>query len=401
MIPGGKVMFRGNEVTQEGVIERVFDKRGKWEKAIRILLIIAVVTSLLSSTALAFADLNDIPGGDFSYFGGTGSYNEVITISEGQQVSEEEAAGQLSELDDWVAALLRPAVKFLINTSRAMITDTAKAELLSQSFEQLSAINGAYAMFSQIHKTVVIPMGNVVVAIMFVVALVKLFSNSSTSEAFIDTWKLMMTLIMFAAALIIINASWEIMVMLYDLVLKMIQGIYAISERTYAMDTANRISNVVNGIVSHTGSGATDPTTNIHSGGNMLAALLAALILFLAGLLCSIVANVMIIVRAIEIYLYACFSPLALGFIISEGGRQMTESFFKRYLAVLVAGAVQVILLLLMSLASHSFGLIPSGTASDFASQLGAMLLTTIPCIACVFLMTKSTQVAKDILGVN
>ena len=181
----------------------------------------------------------------------------------------------------------------------------------------------------------------------------------------------------------------------------MIQGIYAISERTYAMDTANRISNVVNGIVSNTGSGATDPTTNIHSGGNMLAALLAALILFLAGLLCSIVANVMIIVRAIEIYLYACFSPLALGFIISEGGRQMTESFFKRYLAVLVAGAIQVILLLLMSLASHSFGLIPSGTASDFASQLGAMLLTTIPCIACVFLMTKSTQVAKDILGVN
>lgn len=133
----------------------------------------------------------------------------------------------------------------------------------------------------------------------------------------------------------------------------------------------------------------------------MVAALIAALILFLAGLACAVIANVMIIVRAIEIYLYACFSPIAFGFIISEGGRQMTESFFKRYLAVLLAGAIQVIMLLLMSLASHSFGMVPAGTGDDFGSQLAAMLLTTIPCIACIFLMTKSTQVAKDILGTN
>ena len=144
-----------------------------------------------------------------------------------------------------------------------------------------------------------------------------------------------------------------------------------------------------------------DPTKGISDAGFMLGALIGGFVIFLVGLITMIVANIMIIVRAIEIYLYTCFSPIAFGFVVSEGGRQMTETFLKRYLAVLLAGGIQVIILMVLALTTKSFGRVPSFAATDITGQIGTMLETVIAPVACVYLMTKSTQVAKDILGVN
>ena len=87
---------------------------------------------------------------------------------------------------------------------------------------------------------------------------------------------------------------------------------------------------------------------SVENWGVLLMMLLVAFIVKCVVLFVIVLANITVIVRCIQIYVYICLAPLPLATLVSDGGRSVATHFIKAFSAVLMAGAILSLLFVMM-----------------------------------------------------
>ena len=222
---------------------------------------------------------------------------------------------------------LRGAVNFELATITASIDSFTKSNMLTQDLNDV--IPGVVDVLRNIHDTVTITVANVVLLVFLLVGLGKVISNMNKAETGVDLWQLCMVFIGFAFAKTIVDGSWALMQLAFDIVRFLIVSI-ANSPATQMAYAANAVPD------------------SVENWGVLLMMLLVAFIVKCVVLFVIVLANITVIVRCIQIYVYICLAPLPLATLVSDGGRSVATHFIKAFSAVLMAGAILSLLFVMM-----------------------------------------------------
>jgi hypothetical protein len=281
---------------------------------------------------------------------------------------------------------VRNADNFLLGMAQSALEKMTTADWLTRSFSNL--LSEVYPVIQAIHKQAAIPLANVVLLIFLVVGLGKVCSDLSMRETGIDLWKLMWVFIVFTFAKLFIDNSFELMMLAYNVV---VDGIKLIT--TSAQNAGASV-----GIL---GSEFLSVSDDINDLGTLLGIMLTSLLAWLICLITTMLAEITIMVRAIQIYTYTALAPVPLAFMVSESSRSMATGFMKRYIALLLAGAIQMVLFCMMSSICGSIGTSSFVTADGGISSSTDLLYSLVSLIAMMACIQKSGSWAKEFVGVG
>ena len=287
-----------------------------------------------------------------------------------------------NEAADAIEDVLRGLVQCEIGWVQTLAVNTANGALLQATFETLLGDESISAALYNIHHVAVIPLANIIAVAMFTYGLVKLVSKAGQTEGGIDAWQLIFLFVMLGIAKTVIDASWEVMVALYKISFVLMGKMLPVGDAALTL---------------------ADPTEGIENAGMLFAMVIASLFVVLVGVFVCALSHAVVIVRAIQIYVYTVFAPIPIAFMVVEGGREMTKGFFKRYVALLLSGAV-LALLFYMFCISMKAAPIPTDPVTDVGSF--AVWATTLVLKYIVFYgafgwaVFKSGAWTRELLGV-
>lgn len=222
---------------------------------------------------------------------------------------------------------LRGAVNFELATISASIDSFTQSNMLTQDLS--SIMPGVVDVLRTIHDTVAIPAANIVLLVFLLVGLGKMIADINRSESGADLWRVCMVFIGYAFAKTIVDGSWALMQLAFDIVRWVIVSI--------ANNPATEMAFAANAI-----------PDSVENWGVLLMMLLVAFLVKVVVLFVIVLANITVIVRCIQIYVYICLAPLPLATLVSDGGRSIATHFMKAFASVLVAGAILSLLFVMM-----------------------------------------------------
>lgn len=276
---------------------------------------------------------------------------------------------------------LRDSCNSLLTFAVSVMHWSADLGMLTATFENL--IPGMAGIIQGIHETVAIPVANIVLVIFLVVGLAKLISRAGQYETGIDVWQLVMVFVLYALMKACVDSSYAIMVVLYNMAKMLILGTknYGFSDTDF----------VVQGIP--------DDVTGL---GWLLTAWVICLIVVLIAWVVAAITYIVVLVRSVQIYVYTAFASIPLAFFISDGSRSVATGFLKRYIAVLGAGVIMALLLVMQSAIVGQMGATGTAiTSFDTGMQfLGEIALSTVSLIGFAYCMFKSGSWARDFMGI-
>lgn len=143
--------------------------------------------------------------------------------------------------------------------------------------------------------------------------------------------------------------------------------------------------------------------------GSLISILICVLLGFLGGIVAFLFACIATYARALQLYVYATFSPIPFAMLGFEETRSWGVGYFKNFAAVALAGAI--LLFIMFAFPAMMFAVISFDTGSSMmnladmvafnGSINGALNILKMLAIIIVFIMgiVKSGTWAKDILG--
>ena len=301
----------------------------------------------------------------------------------GGELVEDVQSLALDAAEQGVAGTLRGFVSMVLTAAESIVVTAADGTLLNVTFDNLLGTSGVAERIQEAHEAVAIPLANVVLAIVFVVGLVKLVGKVSVSEGGIDTWQLVWLFVMFAIASAIVQSSWDILGFFYDLGRSTISGVFD------------------NGGVDAEELELVEVSEDITNTGILLFMALGSLIIMFASALVSLGAFISVLGRAVQIYLYTAFAPIPLAFMVTDEGRQIAISFLKKYAAAVLAGALIALVFVLFKESIDAFATIDmdiedlQGVMNWFISYM--MKIAVYGAFAWAFFQTGAW--ARDLVG--
>lgn len=280
---------------------------------------------------------------------------------------------------DTIEQMLRDAVNGLLAMAQTMVGSLASSDGLLKSFDEL--IQEVYPIIHNIHTAAVIPLANVVLAVFLVFALVKVMQTLGQNDAGIDLWRILMIFIFFAFAKVVVDNSWAIMTALYSLSVSGISGI---------MDQAT-----LSGTFS-----VTEVDEDFGNTGLLIVMLLVSLVTVAVTFIVTAITHVVLIVRAIQLYVYTVFSPLPLACMVSESARSIATNFLKAFVALLLTGLILALLIVMFSFIAGNINV--EARPDDAAGALNwcvQLLLNLVYLIAFGWAFLQSGNWARDFVG--
>lgn len=143
--------------------------------------------------------------------------------------------------------------------------------------------------------------------------------------------------------------------------------------------------------------------------GDFIGCLLACFIVFIVGAIARILANCMMLARAIQIYLYAAFAPLMFAFFGLDETRQWSLGFLKGFMSACLSGFI-----IYFSIAAFPYVMSSMFVSGDMASMVTSTTITVpvvagdgmnwvlgiaAACVALALMCIKSGTFAREILG--
>jgi len=293
----------------------------------------------------------------------------------------------------WISDLLREACNFLFSSAQGFLDVAANGSILGNSFMGMfasgsfggsEAAGGLAEHLHYIQEAYIIPVAMLIATIVFAIALGSLLSDAGGAEAGIDTWQLCWAFISWAGVSVIIQGSWEMMEVAYNI-------------------TADLIGRIGGDI--HTALNLQVVGDDIVNGGVLLALLLGAILVWAMSIVVALITHASVLVRGFQIYVYTTLAPIALAFLGSRSSRAMATGFIKRWLATLLAGVIMVLLLLCFSELVSGMGMdVGSVAAADGADAvvlwMNNLILSFPLYIAIAFCMVQSGAWAREFVGV-
>lgn len=283
-------------------------------------------------------------------------------------------------VNDALCTALRNFINFMLDTSASFVQGIINGDVLTQNFSSL--FETVYPVVYNVHHVAVVPLAKVVLVCFFLVSMYKMFSQLATADAGADMFSITVSFALLAFGVAVIDASFEIMVFVYEMV------------RTLA-------AKVLEAGVGAMGFTYVPIGENVNDLGALLFMALVTLVAFVVIVGVCVLAQCAVIVRAVQIYVMTCFSPVMLAPVISDSSRPMATSFVKKYLAVCLAGAVLALLFVMLGVVVGSLAVSEADPSTvegvvQWCCQTLFSLVTLIAFGWCIF---KSGSWARDWIG--
>lgn len=288
-------------------------------------------------------------------------------------------------LGEGIAQFFLGIAQALFNLFASLMSDVASSSSVSGAFNSLFGGVEVWNMVTTVHQTLVIPIAESILALLMLVQLVKISQRidaTSTLPAVKDIVFLAVFYVLFHW--VIVN-SLDIVTAIYDIFNSITTSILPSSSAYMAAVDLSSVETSWDTI-----------------GGCALLALFG-LISVLIGAVAYIIALVVPMARALQLYVMAAFSPIPLSLLGFEESRQMGIGFLKNFAAVALAGAIMMFTMfaypfLLASVSgvdSGGLAAIANGTNDGIFSLLSVLAIS----IMYIFALAKSGAWAREVLG--
>lgn len=239
----------------------------------------------------------------------------------------------LDWLNGWICEALANIALWIFNVYNYIVNQIGNVSFITGSLSTIFGGEGVWNVVTTVHQTLVIPLGESILALFMLVQLVKMSQRidaTSTLPAVKD--------IVFLAVVYVLM-HWLIVNSL-DLA----QAVYDIFNNIAANpDFVNKAVSDTTFIDSETAFAGVDfAKANI---GSCFALVIVGLLSILTGIAAFVVATVVALARALQIYVMVTFSPIPLAFLGFEETRQSGISFIRNFCAAGLAGAIIMFIL--------------------------------------------------------
>lgn len=239
----------------------------------------------------------------------------------------------LDWLNGWICEALANIALWIFNVYNYIVNQIGNVSFITGSLSTIFGGEGVWNVVTTVHQTLVIPLGESILALFMLVQLVKISQRidaTSTLPAVKD--------IVFLAVVYVLM-HWLIVNSL-DLA----QAVYDIFNNIAANpDFVNKAVSDTAFIDSETAFAGVDfAKANI---GSCFALVIVGLLSILTGIAALVVATVVALARALQIYVMVTFSPIPLAFLGFEETRQSGISFIRNFCAAGLAGAIIMFIL--------------------------------------------------------
>lgn len=239
----------------------------------------------------------------------------------------------LDWLNEWICEALANIALWIFNVYNYIVNQIGNVSFITGSLSTIFGGEGVWNVVTTVHQTLVIPLGESILALFMLVQLVKMSQRidaTSTLPAVKD--------IVFLAVVYVLM-HWLIVNSL-DLA----QAVYDIFNNIAANpDFVNKAVSDTTFIDSETAFAGVDfAKANI---GSCFALVIVGLLSILTGIAALVVATVVALARALQIYVMVTFSPIPLAFLGFEETRQSGISFIRNFCAAGLAGAIIMFIL--------------------------------------------------------
>lgn len=239
----------------------------------------------------------------------------------------------LDWLNGWICEALANIALWIFNVYNYIVNQVGNVYFITGSLSTIFGGEGVWNVVTTVHQTLVIPLGESILALFMLVQLVKMSQRidaTSTLPAVKD--------IVFLAVVYVLM-HWLIVNSL-DLA----QAVYDIFNNIAANpDFVNKAISDTTFIDSETAFAGVDfAKANI---GSCFALVIVGLLSILTGIVALVVATVVALARALQIYVMVTFSPIPLAFLGFEETRQSGISFIRNFCAAGLAGAIIMFIL--------------------------------------------------------
>lgn len=288
-------------------------------------------------------------------------------------------------LGEGIAQFFLGIAQALFNLFASLMSEVASSSSVSGAFNSLFGGVEVWNMVTTVHQTLVIPIAESILALLMLVQLVKISQRidaTSTLPAVKDIVFLAVFYVLFHW--VIVN-SLDIVTAIYDIFNSITTSILPSSSAYMAAFDLSSVETSWDTI-----------------GGCALLALFG-LISVAIGAVAYIIALVVSMARALQLYVMAAFSPIPLSLLGFEESRQMGIGFLKNFAAVALAGAIMMFTMfaypfLLASVSgvdSGGLAAIANGTNDGIFSLLSVLAISIIY----IFALAKSGAWAREVLG--
>lgn len=297
--------------------------------------------------------------------------------------------GDILGLDDWFKGLLCDGGIALWNVYFGTIDLAANSSVVTGNFTNLFGNASVWEFARTAHQTLVIPLGESILALFMLVQLVKISQRidaTATLPAVKDIVFLAVTYVLMHW--LIVN-SLDIVTQIYDIFTDIAKGFGS--------------SSGLAGSALDKGLWDSDKATI----GGCILFILVGFLSMLVGFLAYLVTLVVSLARGIQLYVLAAFAPIPLSLLGFDETRQMGIGFLKNFCAAALAGAIIMFLLTVYPYIVTATGGNPtaSGTIfsltyeNNFIDVLAIVLGWIGTSIMLIIGLIKSGAWAKEILG--
>lgn len=273
----------------------------------------------------------------------------------------------------------------LFNLFASMMSAVASSSTVSGAFNSLFDGAEVWNMVTTVHQTLVIPIAESILALLMLVQLVKI-SQRIDATATLPAVKDIVFLAVFYVLFhwLIVN-SLDVVTAIYDIFNDITTSILPSSSAYMA---AVDLSSV-------------EPSWDTFGGCALLA--LFGLISVATGAVAYIIALVVSMARALQLYVMAAFSPIPLSLLGFEESRQMGMGFLKNFAAVALAGAIMMFTMFAYPFLLASVSGVDSGGLAAIANGTNDAIFSLLSVLAVsimyFFALAKSGAWAREVLG--
>lgn len=278
-------------------------------------------------------------------------------------------------INDAIENFLAPWIASLYDDANAHITGAIDSSALSASFNGLLGENGAIAsIVLKLGDSVIKPCANTVLSMVYLIQLIKIASQMDKNGGMLPGVREVLVLFVTLAIMLALVNKGEVVA----------AGIFDLFQAIVGKFDSLLTSSAIQGMFKVDAQELKDA----YNAGQLGFMWLVAIITWAAVLVACVLAQAMVLMRSVEVYVLTSFAPLPMAFLGVSELRSWTVGYFRAYLTVCLQGAVLVLLLHLMPLVFSTATFTPENPVG----AIGAAV-----CMA--FATWKSGALAGKILG--
>lgn len=283
---------------------------------------------------------------------------------------------------DGIAGFFRSGAEWFFNAFADGIASFGQMAFISGSFTELFGSNWGtgqtvWGVINAVHSTLIVPLGESILALVMLVQVVKISGRIDATATLPAVKEIVFLAVVYVLLHWLITDSVDIMTAIFDEFNKITNGILDAQAADVGAITLPEDLDI----------------------GAAFGMCIIGLLMWLVSIVAAVIAWCVSAARAIQLYIYAAFSPIPLSLLGFEETRSMGVNFLKNFCAICLAGALLAFLFTI-------YPLVCSGTVSSLGSiQDGQDLIlnTIVPGLGLPILfilgVTKSGGWARDLLG--